>query len=65
MEDRIVELEKKIGFLEKYTEDLSSVIFEQGKIIEALKKKISLLDSKILSSPLDYHMPHNEKPPHY
>jgi uncharacterized coiled-coil protein SlyX len=65
METQTTELEKKIDYLEKYVDDLNSVIIEQGRAISILEKKFKILNEKLNSSSLDGLMPHNDKPPHY
>lgn len=65
MEQRIVELEKRLAYLEKYVEDLNEVIIEQHKLIDGLTKNVTRLQARATPSPLETDRPHDEKPPHY
>lgn len=65
--DRI-ELETKLGFLERTLDELNEVVIEQGRQIETLQRKVSDLESRQAGTgdpntanqdPLD------ERPPHY
>ena len=66
-ENRFIELEIKVSHLEKSSEDLSQVVYEQQKEIQRLEKKLDDLIKRIQSGSsgeLDIRGP-NEKPPHY
>jgi len=65
MEHRIVEIEKRMAYLEKFVEDLNEVIIEQQKQIDGLTRKVSRLQAREIPSPLETDRPHDEKPPHY
>lgn len=67
MDKRLFEIEKRLAYLEKYVDELNSVVIEQYKEIEHLKKYTAMLDDKISdsASPLLEDRPHLEKPPHY
>jgi SlyX protein len=67
MEDRIINLETKIAYLEHSVADLSDVLAAQNGNIAALEKKLDVLISMFRRMNEDAEsgdMPH-EKPPHY
>ncbi len=63
-----VELEMKLGFLERTIEELNEVILDQNNAIEKLARRIEKLEQRTTSSsdsqsePSD---PYAERPPHY
>jgi len=65
--DRI-ELESKIAFLERTLEELNEVILDQGRSIEALERRLALLESRgsaetdAEGGPRDLA---DDRPPHY
>ena len=67
MEHRLFEIEKRITYLEKYLDELNSVIIDQEKELIHLKRYTKMLEDKISASasPLLEDRPHLEKPPHY
>jgi len=65
MENRIVELEKRMAYLEKFIEELNEVIVDQQHQPTRCQKEIARLQPKTAPSPLDEDRPHDEKPPHY
>ncbi len=46
-DDRIIELETKLAYLETQFEDLNNVVLEQATTIRHLKTKLSMTESKI------------------
>lgn len=63
-----IELETKLGFLERTCDELNEVVIEQGRQIETLQRKLADLESRQSGTgdpntanqdPLD------ERPPHY
>ncbi len=65
METRIVELEKRMAYLEKYVEELNEVIVDQQRQLDRCNRELSRLQPKTALSPVDEDRPHDEKPPHY
>ena len=61
-EQRFVELELRYAYLERLVNELSDVVFEQGKTIDALRAELRRLRQHMdePSDPIG-----NEKPPHY
>lgn len=64
-----VELESKIAFLEHTLDTLNDVVVSQGRSLEALERKLALLESRVRSresgeaeEPRDLA---DDKPPHY
>lgn len=68
-ENRIIELETKISFLEDTVEQLNTVIINQRQILDELNTKFQILHKKmeeeIYSNQMIESNPANEKPPHY
>lgn len=67
VEERLIELEMRLAFQERMTEDLSEIVAEQAKSIEKLKSMLSRQGDRLLSleqgggsSPQD-----ERPPPHY
>lgn len=65
MENRIIEIEKRLAYLEKFVEELNEVIVDQQKQLDRCYKEIARLQPKTTPSPIDETTPHDEKPPHY
>jgi uncharacterized coiled-coil protein SlyX len=65
MENRIFELEKRMTYLEKYVDELNSVVIEQQTQLDRFYKNLTQLRSKDQDSPVDPSGNHDEKPPHY
>jgi uncharacterized coiled-coil protein SlyX len=63
--DRLTELETRYTFLERHFEELSQVLHEQQRTIEALAARVKHLEA-IVAEAIEgpEPMPH-EKPPHY
>jgi len=62
MEPRLVDLEIRYTHLERQFAELSQVVFDQQKTLEALQKELARLRGRLeeLGDPIV-----NEKPPHY
>ena len=60
-------IEEALAHQEQQIQDLSDIVIEQGKDIDALKKYIAKLEGKIevLEDGSGAEAPANEKPPHY
>lgn len=65
MEPRIIEIEKRLVYLEKFVEELNEVIIEQQRQLDRCHKELARLQPKNAPSPIDENSPHDEKPPHY
>jgi uncharacterized coiled-coil protein SlyX len=65
MEKRILELEKRLTYLEKYVDELNSVVIEQQVKLDRYHKTLTQLRFKGQDSPVDPSGNHDEKPPHY
>lgn len=61
----LLELEKRITYLEKYVDELNEVVIEQGRIITKLRAELITMRDKSENSPVDPARAGNEKPPHY
>lgn len=67
MENRVMNLEMKVAFLEDTVNQLDRVICDQRSVIDALKKQYQLLNQKQeeLLTRLDDQPMSQEIPPHY
>jgi uncharacterized coiled-coil protein SlyX len=64
MENRIIEIEKRLLYLERFVDELNEVIVEQQKQLDRCYKELAKMQPKVVS-PIDETRPHDEKPPHY
>ncbi len=66
-EDRLVVIETKIAFQEKTIKDLSDIVYNQQKLIDALNKTMKHVIDRIKDSSLMTPGENlkDEKPPHY
>ncbi len=62
-EERLIELESKITYLENYISDINSVVIEQEKIIKKIIVVTEELKKQIMTN--KDGLPEVEKPPHY
>lgn len=65
--DRIDELESRLAHHEKMQEELSTVIAEQGKIIDQLREQARRQNDKLreLADDMSQKAPGDVPPPHY
>ncbi len=63
-EERLITIETKIAYLEKYVNDLNQVIIEQDDTIKKLYRETEMLKKKLKNGD-EEKLPENEKPPHY
>ena len=67
-EQKIVELEEKIAFLQNMIDELNMVVFRQGEKLEKLNLKLKDTNEKLLNqseSITTNRFDSDEKPPHY
>lgn len=66
IEEKLVNLEVKISYLEDFMNQIQQVVVLQEKTIEKLKKENKIFAEKIfeISESLEGEIP-NRKPPHY
>ena len=67
MSERLEQIEVKIAYLEQANAELSDVVYEQRREIQALQAKLAALIERLESAaaaPTAY-TPEDEKPPHY
>lgn len=62
---RIDKLEANQAHLEHQVEQLNSVVIEQGKLLERLKKEVQRQSSAMQTLELDRIKANNPRPPHY
>lgn len=65
MEERIIEFEKKISFLEHSVEELTDLANDQHKQIEQLKERIQSLSDQRSGEKLVKDIDEEQPPPHY
>ncbi len=65
-EERIIQLETKLSYLEDFLNQLQQVSVENSETIERLRQENKLMSQKIrdMSDQLEGEIP-NRKPPHY
>ena len=64
--ERIADIESRSAFQEQAFEELSAVVAEQMKQLEALEKKLEALKEKVESPGAPgSDAPQNDPPPHY
>ena len=66
MEDRLTELEIKIGFSEDILEALNRTVFRQQQQIDQLQRDLRTLRQQLQAAmPAEPNNPGDEIPPHY
>ena len=65
MEKRIIELEKKVTFMDQKLEELNEVIIDQSKTIDKLKSQLTNMNDQISSGDLVRKLEDEDPPPHY
>ncbi len=65
MEDQLIHIEMKLSYIEDALKTLNELVIEQGKKIEKLEAKKSILEEQVASLlEAQQEMPHM-RPPHY
>lgn len=66
LERRLVEVEQRLSFAERTAEDLSGVVAEQGRLIDALDRKLAELRKRFEETATWQPSPQDDRPPpHY
>mgnify|MGYP000672236167 CR=1 FL=1 len=65
MENRIIELEKRVAFIDQRLEELNEVIFDQTKTSDELKNQLQYLNDQLQRGELVRKLEDEEPPPHY
>jgi len=65
MEKRIIELEKKVTFMDHKLEEFNEVIVHQSKAIDELKSQLTNVNDQISSGELVRRLEDEDPPPHY
>ncbi len=65
MESRIQELELRYEELQRLVQQLSEVIYAQGRELEAFRSQLRQLDEKVKAEPGLVDASVNERPPHF
>ena len=64
VEERFVELETKIAYMDDFISKLQDEVVSQQKVIEVLRAENKILSGKIQDLSENIYIP-NRKPPHY
>ena len=67
-DEKIVELEEKIAFLQNMIDELNMVVFRQGEKLEKLNLKLKDTHDKLMDQSESISVQNNasdDKPPHY
>jgi SlyX protein len=62
---QLEKLESNLAHLEHQVEQLNSVVIEQGKLLERLKKEVQRLSTAMQTLELERIKANVQKPPHY
>ncbi len=62
---RLGKIESHVAHLEHQVEQMNTVIIEQGRLVDRLKKEVSRQTSAMESLELERIKANNTKPPHY
>ncbi len=66
LERRLIEVEQRLSFSERMAEDLSGVVAEQARLIDALDRKLAELRKRFEEAATWQPSPQDEQPPpHY
>ena len=66
MEDRLTELEIKLGFAEDLLETLNRTVYRQQELMAAMREEIRALRRQIeLAQPTEQRTAADDVPPHY
>ena len=63
--ERLGKIESHMAHLEHQVEQMNSVLVEQGKLVERLKKEVHRQSATMESMELERIKANNPKPPHY
>ena len=64
-EERLAELEVKCAYLEKTVSELSDVLWQQQRALDALQDQYRTLKDKVGADPGLVDASRNDRPPHY
>jgi len=64
-DDKHIELETKIAFLEQNINDLSDVLYKQQQALDALQQNFTLMAGKLRDNETAQAPETDSKPPHY
>ena len=67
-DNKLVELEEKISYLQNMLDELNMVVFRQGEKIEKLNNQVKETNEKLINqsqSKSDQSEVSDDKPPHY
>ena len=66
LERRLIEVEQRLSFSERMAEELSGVVAEQGRLIDALDRRLAELRKRFEETTTWQPSPQDEQPPpHY
>ena len=67
-DDALEKIESKIAFLERAHSELSDVVFDQQRVINALRAQVATIADRMQASQeseVTPRTPEDERPPHY
>jgi SlyX protein len=67
-DDALEKIETKLAFLERANSELSDVVFQQQRVIDALRVQVATLGAQMQASresDVTARTPEDERPPHY
>ena len=62
---RLEKLESHVAHLERHLEQLNTVVIEQGKLLDQIRKETQRQSTFMQSLEIERAKSNNEKPPHY
>ena len=65
MFEREEEMQTRIAYLEKASQELSDVVYRQQQEIDALRQALKALIDRLASADVTMRAPVDERPPHY
>lgn len=67
LETRLIELESRLAYQERLTEDLSTVMADQGRILDAMTLQLRRTGERLreMEDTRDRMPPDDKPPPHY
>lgn len=65
IETRIIELEKRVAFLDNHVEELYEAVNAQKKMIDTLHEKLKMINGQLSGDSLVRPIEEEDRPPHY
>jgi len=65
MQERLIELERKISYQDKLLQELNEVIFAMSKRLDQLESRQKALNDRLANGNIVKHLEDETPPPHY